>query len=144
MAFLRKTKEPLMYYNARLETIQLARNLRHSTTKSEKILWRYINKGRILGYKFRRQHPIGFYVADFYCHKLRLVIEVDGPIHMLKDNQEHDVNRTAVLEQYDIEVIRFKNEDVEKRIVWVVESIRDKVRSKIPPSPSRGGPGRGH
>lgn len=133
MAYLGKTRDPLMFYQANLGTIVLARNLRHAMTKSEKVLWHYLRRKYVLGYKFRRQQPIGYYIADFYCHELMLVIEVDGPIHMRKDRQEHDRNRTAVMERFGIEVIRFTNQDVKDRIDWVIESIREHIRSKIPP-----------
>ena len=75
--------------------------------------------------RFRRQHPIGIYIADFYCHAAKLVIEVDGKVHLQKI--EYDRERTAVLNGFGIDVIRFSNEEVLGDIDGVVERIRRRV-----------------
>jgi very-short-patch-repair endonuclease len=67
---------------------------------------------RFQNYKFRRQHPIDRFIADFYCHQARLIIEVDGGVHDLDSVAEHDAGRTFELEAQDIKVIRFTNEQV--------------------------------
>jgi very-short-patch-repair endonuclease len=77
------------------------------------------------GLKFRRQHPIHFYVADFYCHEKRLIIEIDGGIHEEDRIKEHDDNRTAELERLGIRVIRFTNDEVIKSKELVLKRIID-------------------
>ncbi|MDA3891012.1 MAG: endonuclease domain-containing protein [Salinivirgaceae bacterium] len=83
-------------------------------TKHEEILWEFLRKKKVTGLRFRRQHPIYMFIADFYCHALKLVIELDGGYHKKKDQQEYDINRTAVIEEFGIKVIRYTNEQIEK------------------------------
>jgi very-short-patch-repair endonuclease len=98
----------------------LARDLRKNQTDSEKILWELLRKKQLFGLKFLRQHPIfyrvdrnwvDFYIADFYCSELSLVIEVDGPIH--DNNKEYDKERDSKLMSKGINIVRIKNEDLE-------------------------------
>jgi len=77
--------------------------------------------------KFRRQHPINQFIADFYCHELKLVIEVDGEIHLQKDKIEYDLMRTEVFNSYGIHVIRFKNQEVLKNSDKIVSSIQNYI-----------------
>jgi very-short-patch-repair endonuclease len=65
-----------------------------------------------MGLRFRPQHPMDKFIADFYCHPIKLVIEVDGGIHDKPENREYDIGRTAESENYGIKVIRFKNEQI--------------------------------
>ena len=127
MAYLGKTREPGFLFNATPETIGFAKNLRKKMTVCEKILWKRLKNKNIRGVKFRRQHPIGYYIADFYCHEAHLVIEVDGPIHSNMVRKEHDENRTAELDRLGIRVIRFTNQDIKTRIGWVLQTIRQTV-----------------
>jgi very-short-patch-repair endonuclease len=99
-----------------------ARDLRKSMTESEKILWKRIRKKQLLGLHFRRQHPYGIYILDFYCFEAQLAIEIDGMIHLTRI--EYDNERTEYLEASGLKVIRFKNEDIETRIEVVIEKIR--------------------
>jgi very-short-patch-repair endonuclease len=92
-------------------------------TEAEKALWRYLQNRNAGGYKFRRQHPLGSYIADFYCHEKRLVVEVDGEIHLNPEAVDKDENRTAVLERYGIAVIRFSNQEVLEETESVVQTI---------------------
>ena len=82
MAFIRKTRDYLLHLGARDETFNTAHTLRSSMTEAEKVLWNELKSRKFQGLKFRRQHPIHWYIADFYCHEKRLVIEIDGGIHM--------------------------------------------------------------
>jgi len=75
------------------------------------------------GFPFRRQHPIEFYIADFYCHNLRLVIEVDGENSYRKGIQSHDEGRTGELEKFGIKVLRFTNNQILHDSDLVVEKI---------------------
>lgn len=112
MVYLGKSVERNMYYGAKPELFRLAERMRKNYTSAEKALWKYLKKLRSEGLVFRRQHPIDFYIADFYCHKIKLVIEVDGDIHLNQKNIEYDDSRSGELERFGITVIRFRNEEV--------------------------------
>ena len=86
-----------------------------------------MQKRQIDGYKFRQQHGMGPYVLDFYCPELRLCIEVDGDIHDLPENKEKDRERTIFLNQNRIEVIRFRNEEINENIEDVINRIKEKI-----------------
>ena len=127
-----KTKNPDMYFNASRELIELARILRNNATPAEKKLWLELREMRSVGVRFRRQHPVWRYIADFYCVDLKLLIEVDGPIHDDKSSQDKDANRTAELERMGITVIRFTNDEVQKDLSVVLEKVHLAI-SKTPP-----------
>ena len=80
---------------------------------------------------FRRQHPIAKFIVDFYCHELMLVIEVDGSVHDSFLQKERDINRTTELENFDIKVIRFTNNDVIKNTRKVAWQINDEVKKRL-------------
>ena len=101
-----------LHLGAGLKVFSKARELRTNMTKAERILWEAIRNGMLNGFKFRRQHPINNFIADFYCHKAKLIIEVDGGIHEITENREHDEGRTIELEKFGLTVIRFSNEEV--------------------------------
>ena len=115
-----------MSLNKKKELKQIAkircRELRKNSTKAEQVLWERVRNRKFEGKKFNRQFPIfydllgkeTFFIADFYCHEEKLVVELDGKIH---DNTvEHDKLRTGIINSLGIRVIRFKNEDVERNI----------------------------
>ena len=77
----------------------------------------------MLGLRFRPQHPLDIFIADFYCHPIKLVIEVDGGIHKTADQREYDIGRTAELNYWEVEVIRFTIEEIENRINEVIKEI---------------------
>ena len=109
-----------------------ARQMRHEPTEAEKLLWHAI-RGRALGAKFRRQHVIDDFVANFICIDANLVIEVDGPVHL--GQADYDAAREEHLQGCGYRVIRFTNEDVMKRLAKVLEWIRAAL-SPHPPAPS--------
>jgi very-short-patch-repair endonuclease len=111
-----------MFYGATAETFKRAEELRKKMTQAESVLWDVLKNG-IKGFKFRRQHPIDIYIADFYCHKRLLVIELDGEIHYNKENREKDLARTIELEVFGINVIRFSNKEVLTELSNVIERI---------------------
>src|ERR1051325_9490116 len=86
-----------------------ARAMRHAATRSEGRLWNWLRDRRFSGYKFRRQHAIGRYIADFYCPELRLVIEMDGEHHRHRDMHVYDDERTDALAAEGVEVLRIPN-----------------------------------
>jgi very-short-patch-repair endonuclease len=108
---------------------ELCRKLRNRPTEAEVQLWEALRKRQINGSKFLRQYPIFiaqagiqyFYIADFYCAKFKLVVEVDGPIHEFK--KEYDLNRDLVINSLGIKVIRFKNDEVINRIEDVIDTV---------------------
>jgi very-short-patch-repair endonuclease len=122
-----------MYYGAKPSTLEAARILRENMTFHEKLLWEKLKLKQICGVRFRRQHPINFFIADFYCHEARLVVEIDGEIH--SQQREYDDGRSAEMERYLIKVIRFTNTEVENNINDVVRKIECEVinRTKSPP-----------
>jgi very-short-patch-repair endonuclease len=100
-----------MYFNATPENMEIAKNLRSNMMHTEQLLWEKLKGKQICELRFRRQHPIGLFIVDFYCHQVRLVIEVDVEIH---DQQaEYDVGGSAEMEKFGIKVIRFRNYEVE-------------------------------
>jgi len=103
---------------------QYGRELRQSSTKAEKILWEYLRNRKLDGLKFRRQHPVDKFIADFYCHEKKLVIELDGAVHDDKMNAQYDEARTYELKGSGIKVIRFRNSEVESNISFVLKEIR--------------------
>lgn len=125
--------EKSMYFGAQPETFETARILRSNMTIHEKLLWERLKLKQICGSRFRRQHPIDFFIADFYCHEAKLVVEIDGEIH--NHQREYDDGRSAEMERYSIKVIRFTNSEVEKNINKVVKQIENEVKSRIQSPP---------
>ena len=123
----KRSVERSMFYGAKPRTFEKARELRSNMTVAEKLLWNELKKKKLCGYRFKAQHPISKFIADFYCHKFRLVIEIDGEIHAKQ--KEYDIGRTAELNEFDINVIRFSNNDVYNRINWVMNEIEETVKN---------------
>jgi very-short-patch-repair endonuclease len=98
-----------------------ARELRKRMTEPEKILWKHIRGRKQNGMYFRRQHPYGIYILDFFCFEANLVIEIDGMIHL--SHRDYDNRRTEYLESSGLKVLRFNNKDIENRIEWVLNTI---------------------
>lgn len=115
-----------MFYGASPIIFENAKLLRNNQTPSESKLWKYLNKNQ-LGFKFRRQHPISTYIADFYCHSLKLVIEIDGEYHITDEQKSIDKSRTSELEQFGIKVIRFTNDQVINDIDYILASIKQEI-----------------
>ncbi len=101
---------------------ELAKKLRNNVTAVEMILWGRL-KEHFPKLKFRRQHPLCNYIADFYCHQLKLVIEIDGPVHDKEDMKKLDAETQQILESKGIKVIRFTNYDVMNDRENVIEKI---------------------
>jgi very-short-patch-repair endonuclease len=112
-----------------------SRQLRGDLTKAERLLWSKIRMRQIEECWFYRQKPIGKYVADFYCPRAKLVIEVDGGQHFAKEKVEYDRIRDEYMGSLGLKVLRFNNVEVMKNIEGVVERIELEVLSKIPLNP---------
>ncbi len=111
-----------MFYGAVKPIFARAEELRKNPTAAEKLLWLQLKKNQ-LGVRFKRQHPIWMYIADFYCHELKLVIEVDGSIHNVKEIMEYDILREEDISSFGIKVIRFRNSEIRTGITTVIERI---------------------
>lgn len=107
-----------------------ARYLRKKQTTAEELLWRIIRNRKIGGLKFRRQHPLANYIADFYCHELKLVIELDGDVHDISWVKERDLLREKAIKKLGIEVLRFSNEQVFSNADFIAERILE-VRNSV-------------
>jgi very-short-patch-repair endonuclease len=108
-------------YNPKLT--EFAKQLRNNPTKSERLLWQQL-KGDKLGYDFHRQKPISYYIADFYCHQLHLVIELDGITHDDISVQIKDAKKEEYLFGKNISVLRFRDDEVFYEMDKVLETIR--------------------
>ena len=130
-----------MFYNAKPHIFEKAKALRNNMTNSELTLWEKLKGKQMLGLRFRPQHPIDIFIADFYCHPIKLVIEIDGGIHKTTEQKEYDIGRTAELNYWGIEVIRFTNEEIENKVNQVIKGIEQtciKRQSELPQSPLQG------
>lgn len=112
-----------MHENAAQTIFSNAQTLRKELTKAEAILWKALRGRRLENLKFRRQHPMGSFILDFYCHEIKLAIELDGKIHNLAENKEYDIARTNRLNDMGITVLRFTNDEVKLRLKFVKERI---------------------
>ncbi|HUH48207.1 MAG TPA: endonuclease domain-containing protein [Arenibacter sp.] len=102
--------------------------LRKNMTLAEAYLWKELQRKKLDGKKFRRQHGIGNYIVDFYCMEENLVIELDGKIHNSKSAIIYDEKRTAFLNNNGIMVIRFKNKMVFENLPDVLQEIRNSFK----------------
>jgi very-short-patch-repair endonuclease len=101
----------------------LARELRKDQTTAEGLLWEILRNRQVLGFKFRRQHQFGDYVADFYCREAELVVECDGPIHDHNESWHHDQKRDGYMIAQGLHVLRFSNYQVLDDIETVLTDI---------------------
>ncbi len=137
-----QTADPVMYGLLK----EFVKENRNNPTDAEIALWEYLKGKQLNNYKFRRQHVIGGFIADFVCLSKKLVIEVDGLIHQLPENKINDVERTETLNQLGFEVIRFTNDEVlyqtEKVTSAILNTLEQLPTSKdaafTPPSGVRG------
>ncbi|HEV8286774.1 MAG TPA: endonuclease domain-containing protein [Chitinophagaceae bacterium] len=119
-----------MFYGANKIIFENARVLRNKLTNEEMVLWVRL-KEHFPNFKFRRQHPISNYTVDFYCHKLKLVIEVDGSVHNLEESRILDEIRQKNLENLEMKVFRFTNEEVRNQIETVLEKINQFIKMEF-------------
>jgi len=100
-----------------------ARQLRRCETKAEKIMWKLLRNRKFRGCKFRRQHVAEGFVADFCCHKLKLIVEIDGLIHIKQE--KYDEIRDIILMSKGYSIIRFKNEEVVENLSKVCQDLEN-------------------
>jgi very-short-patch-repair endonuclease len=105
-----------------------AKKLRENPTQAEEVMWLSLRNNQLDGCKFRRQHPLLNYVADFYCHQLKLVIEIDGEYHQTLEQKKLDKERTANIEFQGLHVIRFTNDEVLTDMDSVLRKIKEFIK----------------
>lgn len=113
--------ERKMFFGSKPVTFIRARNLRENMTNAELVLWNRIRNNQLLGFRFKAQHPVAGFIADFYCHKAKLVIEADGLIHQTQ--KEYDLDRDKIFNDLGLTVIRFSNEEIENNPDYVIQTI---------------------
>ena len=109
--------------------IYSVREFRKNTTKPEAILWNVLRKNQLLGQKFRRQHPLSGFIIDFYCHKLKLAIEIDGAIHSLPDVKKYDEFRSKIIFDKQIGLIRIPNTLIENNLPMVIKKLETIIKN---------------
>ena len=114
-------------YNGNL--IPRAKELRKNATRQENHLW--YDFLRTYPVRFQRQKTIDRFIADFYCHKARLVIELDGSQHYTKEGLAYDEERTNVLNKYNLEVLRFSNSDIDRNFNGICTIIDEKIKERM-------------
>ncbi len=120
-----------MYFGATPDVFKKAKELRKMETIAEKLLWSRLCKNQIFGLQFRRQHPINRFIADFYCPKLKLVIEANGNIHEIHENKEYDIGRSEIFNAFGIIVIRFTNKQIIENIENTITQIETTVKELL-------------
>jgi len=127
-------------YTLKQIALVVSRDLRKNQTQAELIFWEKVKNKQFLGYKFLRQHPLfyeyydkeKFFIADFYCREVKLVVEIDGGIH--EEQKDYDQIRTEIIEsQHEYKVIRYKNEQVMKdinRTMVNLKSVIDSIKKR--------------
>src|SRR5258708_38691370 len=132
-----------MPHNEVSETQRIrAKHLRREMTRAVTLLWRHLKANRLAGLGFRRQSPMGNYIADFVAHSCKLVVEVDGESHDFESRIRHDAKRDAWFASRGYRVLRFTNDDVMKNLEGVVLAIGQVAEQASPPTltlPRKGG-----
>ena len=116
-----------MFYGALPIHFELAKKLRNTQTEAEMYLWEQLENLKFPKVRYKRQHPILYFIADFYCHKAKLIIEVDGGYHDIPEQYLYDKNRDSELEALGLKVIRFTNEQV----LFDIENTLKKIESDV-------------
>ena len=128
MAKLSGNEEYPIYFGAKPELLRIAAELRKNLTPAERILWNKLRNRQVLGYRFRRQHPIREVVVDFFCYEAKLVIEVDGDVHDAPYQKERDMERMNILKSFGLKELRFRNKEVMNNIANVIDKIERELR----------------
>jgi very-short-patch-repair endonuclease len=116
-----------MFGKAVPKIFNYARELRERLTQAERLLWEELREKKLESLKFRRQHPFDSFILDFYCHEIKLCIELDGGIHNDPDQKKYDIEREMSLLNANIMVIRFENEEVIYHLPMVLDKINEVV-----------------
>lgn len=128
-----QNKKTTMFQGATPITFENAKRLRGQMTLAEKTLWNRLSRKQLNNYRFKSQHPVANFIADFYCHRARLIIEVDGGVHDHPEQAAYDNERTTDLETLGIKVLRFTNDQVIHETEKVIEKIKETLNEKLSP-----------
>jgi very-short-patch-repair endonuclease len=120
------------FYLHHMADIERARQLRKQETWAEKLVWRWLRARRFTGYKFRRQHPIGDYVLDFFCEEAELNIELDGGQHGFPDQRKRDEAREQFLKSRGIKTLRFWNSRLRRDGQGIRDAIFHELQARAP------------
>jgi len=120
-----------MHFGAFAFTFEKAKELRLKMTDAETILWSVLSDKDEFPWKFRNQHPANKFILDFYCHKVKLAIEVDGEYHNSKVNQFYDDDRDRILEEFGIKTLRFTNNEVQFQLSEVKSRIKKVITHRL-------------
>src|SRR3989338_7288351 len=113
-------------YGNKASLIGKRRELRRGQTKAEWELWKML-RARQLGVRFRRQYNIDYYIVDFYCHELKLIIELDGWVHGEDEQRKHDATRELYLKKQGYHIIRYRNEQIKYEFNAVMDDIVSRI-----------------
>ena len=127
-----------MFYGASKRIFLRASELRRNMTMPEKLLWEELKNKGSMNIRFKRQHPVDIFVLDFYCHKYKLAIEIDGEIHNNEDVRRYDDGRSHDIEKLGIRILRFTNKEVIENIDLVKKRIIQEITSFTPLQGGRG------
>ncbi|MDB5281180.1 MAG: hypothetical protein JWO06_255 [Bacteroidota bacterium] len=122
-----------MYYGAKPVLFEFAKRMRYAPTEAERLMWQILSNSEFRKYKFRRQHPIASFIADFYSHPLLLVIEIDGGYHLKTEQREYDIFRDEDIQAMGITVLRFLNNEIKEQPGVAINKLKD-IISKQPTS----------
>jgi cyclase len=120
-----------MFYGAPQILFRFAKELRNKPTEAESFLWNFLSGNKLNEIRFKRQHPVLYFIADFYCHKAKLIIEIDGGYHQIPEQYLYDTNRDEELEKLGLKTIRFTNKQVFSETEKVLNVIKDEVGKRI-------------
>lgn len=120
-----------MHYGASAFTFEKAKELRLRMTKSEKLLWRELSNNEEFPWNFRNQHPANKFILDFYCHKAKLAIEVDGEYHNTRVNHLYDDDRDKVLEEFGVKTLRVSNKEIFNDLSSVEAQIKNAILERL-------------
>jgi very-short-patch-repair endonuclease len=125
----------MRFFNKK-ETLEKRRRLRKDQTHAESLLWRRLRGKGLAGYKFYRQYGVSPYIADFYCPKCKLVVELDGGQHYSSEGLEYDKVRSEFMQNVGIKTLRFTNSEVIEDLEKILNVIAQELEKNSPPSPS--------
>lgn len=120
--------ERSMFYKSSPIIFANAKRLRDEPTEPEILFWSLL-KQHFLGFRFKRQHPVSQYIADFYCHKSKLVMEIDGSTHLTEEAKGNDKLRDEYMQSLDLKIVRFSNEEVCKNGELAVKTLKNIIES---------------
>lgn len=123
-------KHYTQHHGASGATKEFAKKLRYTMTPAEHRFWFMVRNRKFLDLKFRRQHAVGDYIVDFYCHELKLVIELDGGIHDLKKRKNYDAVRERRIEDLGLTILRFRNQEVFSNMERIEEEVKKVILVK--------------